>query len=295
MNRKHHRYAALAIGFSAIVLTGCPWFFPPQFDYDRGYQEGFLRDDYYWEGFFDSYDSMTFDDVFYQGSDIPFIDDLSYEAGFNDGLWTAYNDGYFTSYRYAFIVGWSEGYDAAFWPDYLNFLANDQHIENLNGGWGDGYNDGFSEGRVFGAFDFEDGRPFDWEDALLDYEDGVDLYFEEVNVGTGEFGPVVLYEWGTDPWDLKSARENRSLLRQYTPSIRNQPGVKAETVKQEMFRPLTSEAQSALNVLETEVPRNPRSVRFDSTHLQRINQYISGAKSEGEGSERTGARVVDAE
>lgn len=293
MKRKLYGAGALALGVSALVLAGCPLFFPPQLEYDRGFDEGFKRDDYYWEGFFDSYDSLTFDDVFYQGSDIPFIDDLTFDAGFYDGLWTAYNDGYFTSYRYAFIVGWSEGYDAAFYPDYLDFLANDQHIENLNGGWGDGYNDGFSEGRVFGAFDYEAGLPFDWEDALFDYEDGVDLYFEEVDVGTGAFGPVILYEWGTDPWELKSARENRSLFRQFTPSIRNQPGVKAETVKQQMFRPLINEAQSALNVVDEEVPRNPRGVRLTTTHLDRLNQYLGISKSEGGRSERSGARVAE--
>ena len=295
MKRLIPRLGILAVGISAIVLAGCPAINPPQFEYDRGYQEGFLRDDYYWDGFFDSYDSLTFDDVFYQGSDIPFLDEISYNAGFYDGLWTAYNDGYFTSYHYAFIVGWSEGYDAAFYPDYLNFLANDQHVENLNGGWGDGYNDGFSEGRVFGAFDFEAGLPFDWEDALFDYEDGVDLYFEEVDVGTGAFGPVILYEYGTDPWDLKSARENRSFLRQDTPSIRNQPGAKVDALKQELFRPLISEAVTALDVLNEDVPRNPRSVRFNTTHLERLNQYLGISKSGEEPTGRTGARVVEAE
>src|SRR5690606_33914571 len=148
-----------------------------------------------------------------------------------------YNDGYFTSYRYAFIIGWSEGYDAAFYPDYLAFLALDQHTENLNGGWGDGYNDGFSEGRVFGAYDYEAGLAFDWEDALLDYEDGVDLYFEEVDVGTGALGPVFLYEYGTDPLTLKTARTPRSLLRGDVPTLRDMPGEKAVDLKQEMFRP----------------------------------------------------------
>jgi len=295
MKRLHHRFAALAAGFSAILLAGCPFAFPPQLDYDAGYQQGFQRDDYYWDGFFDSYDSLTFDDVFYQGSDIPFLDEISFDAGFYDGLWTAYNDGFFTSYRYGFIIGWSEGYDAAFWPDYLDFLANDQHIENLNGGWGDGYNDGFSEGRVFGAFDFEAGLAFDWEDALLDYEDGVDLYFDEVDVGTGAFGPVILYEYGTDPWDLKTARANRSNLRQDAPSIRNQPGVKVEALKQELFRPLINEAVTVLDVLNEDVPRNPRSVRFNSTHLQRLDQYLGIAKSGHERTERTGPRVAETE
>lgn len=288
--------SALAMGTAIISLSGCPDFFPPiapQLEYDRGYTQGFLRDDYYWEGYFDSFDSLTFDDVFYQGSDIPFLDELSFDAGFYDGLWTAYNDGFFTSYRYAFIIGFSEGYDAAFYPDYLDFLANDQHIENLNGGWGDGYNDGFSEGRVFGAFDYESGWPFDWEDALLDYEDGTDLFFEEVGFGTGEFGPVVLYEYGTDPMFLKEARTPRSLLRADIPTLRNLPGTKAVDLKNELFRPLIEEARAGLNTVDAQVPRNPRpESRLTSTHLQRLEQYLGALKAANESrTPRTGVRV----
>src|SRR5690606_42004154 len=66
---------------SVLVLTGCPWFpTTPQLTYDSGYTVGFLRDDYYWNGFFDSYDSLTYDDVFYAANDIPFIDDNSYRS-----------------------------------------------------------------------------------------------------------------------------------------------------------------------------------------------------------------------
>lgn len=267
--------AALALG--VVALTGCPGGLPipnPN-DYDEGLEDGFFEDEWYWEGYDDSVASIDYDTIFYEGSEIPFIDDNSYEAGYWDGVWYAYNDGYFTSYRYGFIIGFSEGYDNAYWPDYLDFLAADEHTENLNGGWVDGYQDGFSEGRVFGAYDFEAGLPFDWLDAFYDYEDGTDLYFEEVDVGTGEFGPVILYEYGTDPFDLslKSARIERSEHPNgQTPAIRKPASAeKFDPEAQDLFRPLLPDVAASYQISPDESGRSDRELRLESTWLQRIN------------------------
>lgn len=274
--------AGLVIALAA--LTGCPGGIPIPLpdDYDEGLEDGFFEDEWYWEGYDDSVASIDYDTIYYEGSDIPFIDDNSYEAGYWDGVWYAYNDGYFTSYRYAFIIGFSEGYDNAYWPDYLDFLAHDVHLENLNGGWIDGYEDGFTEGRVFGAYDFEAGLPFDWLDAFLDYEDGTDLYFEEVDVGTGAFGPAILYEYGTDPLDLslKSKRLDRSAHPNgLTPSIRKTEAAKFDPEAQDLFRPLLPDVQASYQVSPDESARSDRELRLESTWLARINAYDAAAKS----------------
>jgi hypothetical protein len=251
-----------------VTLTGCP----VPLLYDQGFDDGFDRDDWYWSGFFDSYDTMDFDPLYYQGSDIPVINDESYDAGFNDGIWYAYNDGYYADYRYAFIVGFSEGYDAAYIKPYLSFLAGDVHIENLNGGWGDGYNDGFSEGRIFGAADYEDGRNFDWLDALLDYESGTDVFFNEINLGTGEFGPVDIYEYGVDPFTLKSTAANRAPRAKATPTIRGKGNFEDDDA---LFRPLTNEAIDVLHVLVIDIDRSDLAVSFTTTRLERIDAYLA--------------------
>lgn len=61
------------------------------------------------------------------------------------------------AYDYAFTVGFSEGYDIGYRPDWPDFLYSDQHVEYYDGGFTDGYNDGFSEGRVLGATDYAQG------------------------------------------------------------------------------------------------------------------------------------------
>lgn len=256
----------------ALALTGCP--VPPS-QYDLGFDAGFAQDDWYWEGYFDGYDMVDFEPILYEGSDIPELTDGSYDAGYYDGIWWAYNDGYFVDYRYAFIIGWSEGYDNAYYPDYLDFLAADNHTEYGHGGWIDGYNDGFSEGRIFGAADYEAGIAFDWDGALLDYEDGLDLYFEEIDLGTGVYGPVFLYEYGTDP-ALKRAAALRP-GRADVPAIRRNGGTKQATG--DLFRPLTTEAQQTLNVLPDLSLRSDRALRLESSWLDRINTYVGGAKS----------------
>jgi hypothetical protein len=258
-----------------VVLAGCP---APS-SYDAGLRDGFFEDDWYWQGYDDSVDSIDYDTIYYQGSEIPFVESPPYEAGYWDGVWYAYNDGYFTSYRYAFIIGFSEGYDNAYWPDYLTFLARDQHIEILNGGWVDGYHDGFSEGRVFGAYDFESGLPFDWLDAFLDYEDGVDLYFEEVDVGTGEFGPVILYEYGTDPLDLslKARMERSAHPNGAVPAIRRD-AAKFDPADEDLFRPMLPDVRASYQISPDESGRSDKELRLESTWLQRIEAYDAATK-----------------
>ena len=202
-----------ALAMMAVSLTGCPAYYAT---YDEGYQDGFYTDAKYWEGYDDSYMTEPPDGpILYSGSTIPLLEDDSYDAGYYDGLWYAYNDGYFVSYDYGFTIGFSEGYDIGYHPDWYAFLINDAHPEYYDGSFMDGYQDGFSEGSVFGAVDYRLGLPFDWEDAMWDYRGGTDVYIEEVGFGTGEYGTVVLYEYGVDPNEYyaknKSGRElNRS-------------------------------------------------------------------------------------
>ena len=271
-----------------LFALGCPEVLPPdvlppdapEVEYEIGFEDGFARDDWYWAGYDDGYDTMDFAPIYYEGDLIPFLDEVSYDAGFWDGVWWAYNDGWFVNYRYAFILGFSEGYDNAFWPDYLDFLRTDVHIEYLHGGWIDGYNDGFSEGRIFGANDFEQGLPFDWEDALFDYEDGVDLYFAEVDVGTGIYGPVILYEYGTNPHELKSQTQQRGdRLTGPARSIRGGLTKDIPVDDQELYRPLTQEVRQKYEfVPETSVRTDDRKLRLESSWINRIESYLFGAK-----------------
>lgn len=274
-----HPFRLGILAVIACLAFGCPTV-NPRTDYGRGFDDGFALDSWYWDGYFDSFDTVDFEPILYQGSTIPFINDLSYDAGFWDGVWYAYNDGYFVDYRYAFILGFSEGYDNAYWPDYLDFLAGDVHIEFLNGGWTDGYNDGFSEGRVFGAYDFEQGLPFDWLDALWDYESGTDLFFEEVGVGTGVFGPVLLYEYGTDPALVKSAAAKRTRARHALPALRRESGRKdSGPLKTELYRPVTQDASEQLEQRRTSMTRPLRDLRLTTTWTERLDSYQGAIKA----------------
>jgi hypothetical protein len=249
-------------------------------DYDRGFSDGFARDDWYWQGYDDSDATMDYSPLYYQGSDIPNPVSPEYDKGYWDGVWYAYNDGYFVCYDYAFTVGFSEGYDAAYFSGYLNFLATDQHVEYDNGGWADGYNDGFSEGRVFGANDYEQGLAFDWLDAMTDYRSGTDLNFAEIGVGTGAYGPVILYEYGTDP----AAKALRGLAVRRTgvvPSIRADSGMKAANPPALSYRPLTSAVQEELNKRPTTTDRDPRPLTLTTTWLERVNAYLDSLQQGG--------------
>lgn len=273
---------SLAVLLAALMSAGCP---PPgggdpQDDYDTGFLEGFGEDGEYWTGFWDSYDTVDDSPIYYTGDTIPFVEDPPYESGYWDGVWYAYHDGYFVSYKYAFVLGWSEGYDNGYWPDYLDFLDDDTHIEFLNGGFGDGYHDGFSEGRVFGAADFEADIDFDWLGALLEYESGVDLNFAEIGVGTGAFGPVTYYEYGTDPNDLTKALRKAMARRHLTPTVR----AKAVDVDDlELYRPLTQDAKNEFSVSYETSLRSDRELLLTSTYLQRIQAYLSADVSRSAG------------
>lgn len=263
--------AALAIVL--IAGAGCPF----QNSYDAGFLAGFNRDRDYWNGYWDGYDTIDIEPIFYRGNEIPLINDDSFNAGFADGRWYAYNDGYFTDYRFAFVIGFSEGYDNAFWEDFLEFLANDRHIEFFNGGWSDGYHDGFSEGAIFGAFDFRTGLPFDWLDALLAYEFNTDVEIPELNLSTGDLDRVPLYEYGTDPFTLTksgvSIREHP--FRDSAPAIRRSAEDKAiDPSELSSLRPLTAEARAELDVLFDTSLRSDRELLLTSTYLERIQDYI---------------------
>ncbi len=285
MKIKQWMVSAGVLAAVALALTGCPPQETPEQAYDRGFDDGFMEDEEYWYGYFHGYDTMG-TEILYDGHEIPYLDEYSYDAGYYDGLWWAYNDGYFVNYHDAFIIGWSEGYDRGYRSDYLEFLLTDQHSEYLHGGWIDGYNDGFSEGRVFGAADYEDGRTFDWMDALFDYEDELDIEFEEIGVGTGVYGPVILYEWGNNPHELvknaeevqktaETVRERMERSGRTAPAIRGDAGTKAAAKAREMYRPLSDEAKSELDVKPAISKRSGDAVseNLDDTWLDRVNRY----------------------
>jgi hypothetical protein len=258
---------------ASLVLAGCSGGSSSITRYEAGFNDGFAQDDYYFTGYDDSWYTIGSGPLLYQGGDIPYIDDFTYDAGYYDGLFYAYNDGYWVAYRYAFIIGFSEGYDNAFAPDYLDFLAFDTHVEYLTGGFSDGYNDGFTEGRVFGAFDYEAFLPFDWLDALRDWENGTDLYFEEVDVGTGVFGPAVLYEWGTDPHFLRSGGAPARGMVEAAKGLRNTATDEGHTAES---RPLEPNQTDQLLVTPTESLRSGRTLRIEQSWLERIEAYASG-------------------
>ena len=280
---------ALSIQGAALALlvlagTGCP--IVQTTDYDTGFAAGFAMDDWYWQGYDDSYATLSYSPLYYQGSTITTADTPPYDQGYWDGVWYAYNDGYFVCYDYAFTIGFSEGYDAAYYSGYLTFLANDVHVENDNGGWGDGYNDGFSEGRVFGASDYEQGLAFDWLNALLDYRSGTDLNFAEISVGTGSYGPVTLYVYGTDPAAAKSLAQTRvpgnanlpigrSKRSDTLPAIRADLALKVSTSNPPAlsYRTLPTTEEQELDTCPTNTARSSRPLTLTTTWLERVDAY----------------------
>ncbi|HOQ32034.1 MAG TPA: hypothetical protein PLA12_05925 [Candidatus Hydrogenedens sp.] len=260
--------------FILIAFTGCPIIID-EAEYERGFNDGFAQDDYYWAGFFDSYDTINGGTIYYQGDKIPQVESPAYDAGYYDGLWFAYNDGYFVEYDYAFTIGFSEGYDCAYQSGWQTFLATDKHVEWLDGGFSDGYNDGFSEGRVFGAYDYYNGLPFDWLDAMIDYRSGTDLSM--AGVATGDNGPVILYEWGTDPKTLLKSKRNVDVVGR---SIRFTAKDKNSNAKFSppdiSYRPMIPDAEKEYNIKPATSPRYAvKPLTLTSTWLERINQYRS--------------------
>ena len=289
MNTFIAKLSRMAVPIAGLaLLTGCPylpenpWDNTGDSEYDVGLDDGFLEDDWYWTGFDDGYDTIDGGPIYYQGADIPYYEDDSYDAGYWDGVWYAYNDGYFVDYDYAFTIGFSEGYDLAYAYDWPEFIASDEHVEWLDGGFSDGYNDGFSEGRIFGAYDYETELAYDWLDAMLDYRDGTDLIVEDANqveVGTGEYGPVYLYEYGTDPNDLvKAVNRLRAKAGRPVPSIRTMGTSKSEAPAL-TYRALPSDVQSELNVKPLSSPRGTRGLRLETSWLERISAYRAALES----------------
>ncbi len=269
--------SAIIFPVLALLLSGCPII--DNEEYSRGFNAGFARDDYYWAGFFDSLDTVDGGPIYYRGDQIPQVESPAYDAGFYDGLWFAYNDGYFVEYDYAFTIGFSEGYDCAYQSDWQTFLANDKHIEWLDGGFSDGYNDGFSEGRIFGAYDYYNGLPFDWLDAMLDYRSGTDLVMG--GISTGNNGPVILYEWGTDPKTLvKSKKDISGVGRSIRFNIYNNSSNAKFSPPDISYRTLTPEAQKEYQVKPATSPRySVKPLTLTTTWLERINQYRSAIRN----------------
>ena len=268
--------------------------------YDFGYEAGFADNAEYFLGYDDSFDNDSNGPSLYQGDLIPFLDEITYDAGFWDGQFEAYNDGYFVAYRFAFIIGFSEGYDNAYWADYLDFLANDLHVELLHAGFRDGYNDGFSEGRIFGAYDYEAFWSFDWLNAFLDWESGTDLYFSEVDKGTGAFGPVILYEWGQNPFTLSlgvsQARSNISSANRMR--MISSAGTRAvgpvSTI--DAAREFTLAQEALLNVTPGTTSRTNRPLTLTTTWRERIDSYQQQplfSASRNVTRTRTGERVAE--
>lgn len=281
MNTRIATKIAAACAFLALAagLSGCPIPVDPdaQAEYDAGFNDGFAEDGKYWEGYWDSWDTIDFGPIYYQGASIPELTEPPYDAGYWDGVWYAYNDGYFVAYDFAFAIGFSEGYDIAYDANWFDFLAADEHIEFLDGGFSDGYHDGFSEGRLLGATDYAEGLPFDWLDAMMYYREGNDVYVEELDLGTGLYGPVYLYEYGTDPNTLfKAATRLREGRR--VPAIRASADAKAE-IPPLTYRPLIADAQNELNVKPLKSPRSGLNLRLTTTWLQRVNAYLDASKA----------------
>jgi hypothetical protein len=293
-----HRFTALiplltlAVG-TLLFVSGCPPDTPPtqdrgtqtgtggnwkQTDYDLGFGDGFLVDEEYWRGFDESYDTVDAGPILYSGSEIPYLTEPAYDAGYWDGVWYAYNDGYFVAYDYAFTIGFSEGYDLGFRADWIDFLLNDEHLEYLDGGFTDGYNDGFSEGRVLGAYDYSAGLAYDWLDAMMYYREGNDVYLDEVSLGTGLDGPVELYEWGTDPNDLV---KGLALKPGAAPSggraIRRSIGDTAKAAKVTIpdisYRSLPDNERARFNVAPATSPRSAAALNINTTWAARIDAY----------------------
>ncbi len=113
---------------------------------------------------------------------------------------------------------------------------------------------------------------------MLDYRDGTDLVVVDANnaeIGTGSYGPVYLYEYGTDPADLiKSARVHRHPDGRPVPAIRGTADPKAD-MPPLSYRSLPQEVQGNLSITPSTTPRGARGLDLGTTWLQRIEAYRS--------------------
>ena len=285
------------LSFVVILFQGCPATSSSNLDYDTGFIDGFMLDDEYWQGYSDSDLTVPDGPILYTGSEILVIEDDSYDAGYWDGVWYAYNDGYFVCYDYAFTIGFSEGYDLAYRDDWFDFIAGDVHPEYLDGSFEDGYNDGFTEGTIFGATDYQMGLPLDWLDAMWDYRDGTDLYIEDLDTGTGTYGPVYLYEYGVDPREYlaksMSERGASQIRRKRTdgktsprllyaaPALVEKADETTYNPDEISYRTLTEKVQEGLNVAPASSARaDDRELTLTDKWLDRVNIYRQSVTQE---------------
>jgi len=160
----------------------------------------------------------------------------------------------------------------------------------MDGSFEDGYNDGFTEGTIFGATDYRMGLPLDWLDAMWDYRDGTDLYIEELGTGTGSSGPVFLYEYGVDPRDyiVKAATvRGQSPIRHRVTNNRTSPRAQyaaaplVEKTEETAYNPdeisyreLTEKVRQELSIAPTASDRaEGREISLTDTWLDRVNVY----------------------
>ena len=120
---------------------------------------------------------------------------------------------------------------------------------------------------------------------MTDYRSGTDLYFEELLLGTGEYGPVYLYEYGLDPAAVKTA--GRTLRRGPAfGAIRTGIAAKDGQAQELSYRPLTEEIRGDLDKKPDTVSRGGRALTIETTWLERIEAYNNaletGAKSVNE-------------
>ena len=103
--------------------------------------------------------------------------------------------------------------------------------------------------------------------------------FEEVDVGTGVYGPVYLYEYGTDPHTLKANTVRGDRLLGPERTMRSGLTKEVDMEGRELYRALSTDARQRYEVTPENSVRNDRELRLETTWLQRIQSYLSAGKS----------------
>lgn len=286
ISKRTFRGASLGLTLLASAfLVGCEGFTGESFIlYDLGFEVTFTNtNEHYDRGYSDSFDVYDNDlpvgcGILYEGDLIGEIDLLTYNAGLLDGEWYAYHDGYFAAYDDAFIIGFSEGYDLAFHEDWPIFLELDQHIEWFDGSFRDGYHDGFTEGRVFGAFDFEDTEfPFDWVDALLFYTFDDDVAIDVTDgltLSSGVDGPAIIYLHGVDPATEITEPSDCTPFSKGTFRSRARVKQRDDGIPEFMKRDFTAAVLEVLEATVNSTVRGDRDTdRLTDTWLDRLIAY----------------------